>query len=160
MSEIFNYDPVLVLASILKRNASHMKTPHGFVALVDPNGTAGIIEYGMGIGESYIGRHLGADDGVAGGILTTGQPQVVVKASAPYGQFRITPIDQHHSIDTIAGTPVWVDGKLVAMLVFIFEPQVLCPQTDILPWLAEVGTGTGSVLRQLEAAPHDIAISA
>lgn len=139
MSDYFGYDPVLVLSAILKRSASQVQTPHGFVGLVNPTRDSIIVEYGMGLGENYVGCQLRPEEGVAGYILRTGYPQVIPHYQRWDGQYRGVLPKNKPSVGMVAGTPVWVQNQVMAVLTFIFEAEEPAEGTDLCAWLYQVG---------------------
>ncbi len=149
MSELFSYDPVLVLSAILQRNANHVKTPHGFVGMVNAARDEVTVEYGMGVGENYIGYHITAKDGVAGHVLSTGTPKVVTHYNDWDGKFRGVLPKNTQMIGMVAGTPVRLDGALVAVLVFIFESAEPCEGQDVYGWLHQVSENASHALQSL-----------
>lgn len=152
MSISFAYDPVLVLSGILKRNAAHLQTPHAFLAMVNPDHDTVTIEYGMGIGENYIGRQLSPSEGVTGQILATNTPHIISHYQEWQGKFRgILPKNQSH-VGAVMGTPVRINGLLTAILVFILESPDLCPETDYNSWLTQVGNHATTILADLNTA--------
>lgn len=156
MSDMTNYDPILVLSAILRRNASQIQTHHGFVCLVNRNGKEAVVEYGMGLGENYVGCQVHPDEGVTGYILRSGYPQVIPHYQEWNGRFRGILAKNVPMVGTVAGTPVYVDNKIVAVLVFIFEAQELHTDMDLCAWLYQVGENAGNALNALDKhAPSD-----
>lgn len=151
MSELFGYDPVLVLSSILKRSASQVQTPHGFVGLVNPTRDGVMIEYGIGVGENYVGQQVGAFDGMAGYLLRTEKAHLVSNYQNWDEQFRGIQPKNRPMVGTVGGAPVIIDDTLVGVLVFIFEARELDSETDILAWLQQVSENASQALSRFES---------
>jgi hypothetical protein len=144
------YDPVLVLSNILRRSAAQAETPHGFVALVNPGQETATIEFGIGLGENYVGRTIHGYEGVTGYVLATQTPCVVPHYREWDNQFRGILSKNQAQIGTVAGTPILSEGKVVAILLFIFESPTLCPERNIVEWLQQVSRNAGSILVNMD----------
>lgn len=155
MNHFVSYDPVLLLSAILKRNATQLETPHGFIALVNPDRDSVTVEYGLGLGENYVGHILKASEGVTGCVLMSNKPCLVTNYLEWSGQFRgILPKNQPQ-IGAVAGTPVFAGGQLIAILSFVFEQATFCNETEMMTWLESLSESASAMLAQMETTPEE-----
>jgi signal transduction histidine kinase/DNA-binding response OmpR family regulator/sensor domain CHASE-containing protein len=63
-----------LLEALIARAGTLLGTPHGFIYLVEPEGTEMALKVGVGVYSKYIGYRLKPGEGVVGTIWQTGQP--------------------------------------------------------------------------------------
>ena len=94
-------DSAVLLETILTRACALLGTPHGYIHIVEPDGTGLLVRHGSGQFAEYVGDHLELDEGVGGRVLGTGLPFA---------------IDDYDAFETRArGVPVGVLGAVVGV---------------------------------------------
>jgi diguanylate cyclase (GGDEF)-like protein len=84
-----------VLATIVERATALLGTAHGYLYLLEPDGTAFVSRHGTGIFEELVGYRMPVEEGVAGEVHRTGRPVSVDDydawpgraADLPFGRF-------------------------------------------------------------------------
>jgi len=94
-------DSAVLLETILTRACALLGTPHGYIHIVEPDGTGLQVRHGSGAFSAFVGDHLELDEGVGGQVLTTGLPFA---------------IDDYDAFETRArGVPMGVLGAVVGV---------------------------------------------
>ena len=101
-----------LLATILDRASALLNTPHGFVDLVEPDGSAFVLRVGTGMFAGLVGWRAGLDKGISGEVLRTGQPVAVEDYEAWSGR---SPETNVH-LGPIIGAPLRSAGRVIGVL--------------------------------------------
>ncbi len=113
--------PVLknLLKDILGRAGELVGTTHGFVYLVDPDGTQMTMQTATGIHRGAIGHHLKLGEGLSGIVWQTGEPEVVVD----YGSWpgRVSNVDYVAQIRSMISVPMKVNGQVVGAIGLTYD---------------------------------------
>lgn len=155
MSDDDTFDPVLVLSRLLRKHAFNLYAPHACLLLINPGQANLTIEYGMGIMEPYVGRIIQNSDGVAGHVLSTNQPHFIpdyLQWAKRYN--RLIP-DTQTRFNAVAGTPVYRNGELWAILSFIWEDGSALQPEAMLAALTEIGNAATNLIARLADIPNN-----
>jgi hypothetical protein len=155
MSDDSTFDPILLLSRLLRRQAFDLAASNACVLLINPDGTSLTIEYGMGVMEPYVGRIIQSDDGVAGYVLSTNQPQLISDYRAWARHYRRLIPDTIEAFNVVAGTPVYRHGELWAILSFIWASIDPAQEATIVNRLHEISTNATALVTRLEEAPTE-----
>lgn len=150
MNDADTFDPVLLLSRLVRRHAFNFATPHACVLLVNPGHDDFTIEYGMGVMEPYVGRIIQKDDGTAGYVLSTNQPQYIPNYLEWARQYKRLIPETRNRFAGVAGTPVYRDGAIWAILSFIWETVDEARTEEINRVLAEISTTATDLIVRME----------
>ena len=101
-----------LLATILDRASALLNTPHGFVDLVEPDGSGFALRVGTGMFAGLLGWRVGADEGLDGEILRTGEPLALEDYERWSGRSSVAPV----RLGSIIGVPLRSGGRVVGVL--------------------------------------------
>jgi hypothetical protein len=160
MSDTDSFDPVLVLSRLLRRHAAALNAPHACVLLINPHVNSLTIEYGVGVMEPYVGRIIQADDGVAGYVLSTRKAQFISDYLNWQKQYQRLIPETRERIQAVAGTPVYREGRVWAILSFIWEGGTPLDAFVIQRALEEISANASALINHLESVilPPDLPI--
>lgn len=155
MNDADTFDPVLLLSRLVRRHAFNFATPHACVLLVNPGHEDFTIEYGMGVMEPYVGRIIQKDDGTAGYVLSTNQPQYIPNYLEWARQYKRLIPETRDRFAGVAGTPVYRNGKIWAILSFIWETVDETKRTAIEAALVDISVTATDLILRMEAQERD-----
>jgi diguanylate cyclase (GGDEF)-like protein len=101
-----------LLATILDRASALLNTPHGFVDLLEPDGSAFVLRVGTGMFAGLLGWHAGVDEGISGEVMRTGQPVAIEDYDAWGGRSHRTKVH----LGPIMGAPLRSAGRVIGVL--------------------------------------------
>jgi hypothetical protein len=158
MSDTDSFDPVLVLSRLLRRHAAAINAPHACVLLINPYVNSLTIEYGVGVMEPYVGRIIQADDGVAGYVLSTKKAQFINDYLHWQKQYQRLIPETRERFQAVAGTPVYRNGNVWAILSFIWEEEAPLDAPLMQRVLEEISTNASALINHLESVvlPPDL----
>jgi hypothetical protein len=149
------YHAGLVLAMILKRTAAQMQTQHGFVGIIDIVHNGVLVEFGIGMGEYYIGDLISPYGGMTKRVLQTKTCQLITNYQTWSGRFQDIWYPRQDEIGSVAAAPVILHNSIVAILVFILEKSDLQNEAEIFEQLRQVSDHASAVLSDLDkVAPY------
>jgi diguanylate cyclase (GGDEF)-like protein len=101
-----------LLTTILDRASALLNAPHGFVDLLEPDGTGFVLRVGTGLFADLLGWQVDADASLDGEVLRTGKPVALEDYEAwpghsPASEARIGPI---------IGAPLRAGGRVIGVL--------------------------------------------
>jgi diguanylate cyclase (GGDEF)-like protein len=106
-------EPMRLVDTILARAAALLHTVHGYLYLVDPDGTHLVVRAGIGLFEGFAGYRLPLDRGVAGMVYRTRRPFVV----DDYGAFADrAPELEALPIGSVIGVPLMIGGRVIGVI--------------------------------------------
>jgi diguanylate cyclase (GGDEF)-like protein len=71
------HDPGVLLEAIMTRATALLGTPHGYIYLLEPNGTELVVRHGAGMFVDYLGLRLSVDEGLSGQVYRTAEIDAV-----------------------------------------------------------------------------------
>ncbi len=106
-------DPTELLQTIMVRAAGLVGVPHGFIYVVDPDGSTLSVRGGLGVFDGFIGYSVKRGEGASGTVWETGRPITVDDYDAflerrpdlPMGRF-----------GAIVAVPLTDDGRVVGVI--------------------------------------------
>jgi diguanylate cyclase (GGDEF)-like protein len=101
-----------LLTAILDRASALLNTPHGFVDLLETDGSAFVLRVGTGMFAGLVGWRAGLDEGISGEVLRTGQPVAVEDYETWAGH---SPHTRVH-LGPIVGAPLRSAGRVIGVL--------------------------------------------
>jgi diguanylate cyclase (GGDEF)-like protein len=101
-----------LLTTILDRASALLNTPHGFVDLVEADGSAYVLRVGTGMFADLVGWRAGLDEGIIGDVMRTGQPVAVEDYETWPGRSPHTPT----RLGSIMGAPLRSGGRVIGVL--------------------------------------------
>jgi diguanylate cyclase (GGDEF)-like protein len=107
-----SHDQDGLLSTILERAAALLNAPHGFVDLVEPDGSGFALRVGTGMFAPLLGWRVGIDEGFDGEIMRTGQPIAIQDYEAWPGR---SPNTEEH-LGSIVGAPLRTGGRVIGVL--------------------------------------------
>ncbi len=149
-------DATELLATIVRRAADLVGTPHGFVYLVDPIADELVMRVGTGLYGDYVDYRVGRGVGVAGTVWATARPFVV----DDYDLLAVRdPVVTIGTIGAAVGIPLLSDGTIMGVLglasgstgVTFGEQQV-----EVLQRFAELASLALDNARLHERARHEV----
>lgn len=144
------YHAGLVLAMILKRTAAQMQIRHGFVGIIDIVQNGVFVEFGIGIGEYYIGDLISPYGGVTARVLQSKTSQLITNYQSWSGRVEDSWYPRQDAIGSIAAAPVILHNSIVAILVFISEEAEPANEAQIYEHLKQVSDHASAVLSDLD----------
>lgn len=109
-----------LLEAIVAQAGRLLDTPHGYIYLVEPDGTELEAKIGLGILRSLVGVRLGPGEGLAGQIWQMGQPLAINDYSTWHD--RIERINQ--PFHAAVGVPLYAASKVVGVIGLVrLEPD-------------------------------------
>ena len=146
-----------LLTGIVTRATRLVDTPHGYLYLVDPEGTHLEVRVGIGIYADYLGFQLKPGEGLAGQVWQTGQPIGV-------DDYTLWPqradIFAHSDFHAIAAVPLKSGDQVIGVIgVGQLNAGVYFSDTDleILSRFAELASIALDNAKLYQAAQEDIA---
>jgi diguanylate cyclase (GGDEF)-like protein len=101
-----------LLSTILDRASALLNTPHGFVDLLEPDGSAFVLRVGTGMFAGLVGWRAGVDEGISGEVMRTGQPVALGDYEAWAGRSPHTTV----RLGPIMGAPLRSAGRVIGVL--------------------------------------------
>lgn len=150
MHDTDTFDPVLVLSRLIRKYAFNLATSNACVLLMNSGHHSLTIEYGMGVMEPYVGRIIQSDDGVAGHVLSTNQPQFIPDYLQWAQKYKRLIADTSNRFKGVAGTPVYRDGEIWAILSFIWENVDSAKAAQVMATLVEISETATQLIARLE----------
>ncbi len=102
-----------LLETIVRRAGQLLGTEHGFVSLVDPNGTELVARVGLGVFAAYVSARLNPGQGVAGKVWQSNQPLVIEAYDSWEDR---SPHFERGLIGTVAGVPLESGAEVAGVL--------------------------------------------
>ena len=106
------HDQDSLLVTILDRASALLNTPHGFVDLLEPDGSDFVLRVGTGMFAGLVGWRAGVDEGISGEVMRTGEPVAVSDYEAWGGR---SPHTKVH-LGPIIGAPLRSAGRVIGVL--------------------------------------------
>ncbi len=151
MQDTDTFDPILVLSRLVRRYAFQFATSSACVLLMNPGESHLTIEYAMGVMEPYAGRIIQATDGVAGLVLTSHAPHFISDYLHWTNQYQRLTVDTREQIRAVAGTPVFRNGAVWAILSFVWKSPNPAPDADIMATLSEISTAATDLIARMDS---------
>jgi diguanylate cyclase (GGDEF)-like protein len=101
-----------LLSTILDRASALLNTPHGFVDLLEPDGSAFVLRVGTGMFSGLTGWRAGVDEGISGEVMRTGQPVAV----DDYEAWALRSPNAKAHLGPIIGAPLRSAGRVIGVL--------------------------------------------
>jgi diguanylate cyclase (GGDEF)-like protein len=101
-----------LLSTILDRASALLNTPHGFVDLLEPDGSAFVLRVGTGMFSGLVGWRAGVDEGISGEVTRTGQPVAV----DDYEAWALRSPNAKAHLGPIIGAPLRSAGRVIGVL--------------------------------------------
>lgn len=118
-----------LLEAIVVRAAALVGTDHGYLYLADPDKHELVVQVAIGVFVPNIGYRIGAGEGVAGRVWTSGEPLVIDDYIAWSG--RRGDLD-NMELHAIAGIPLKVAGKVAGVIgLGYMEPERTFTQDEL-----------------------------
>ncbi|HEX5824311.1 MAG TPA: diguanylate cyclase [Candidatus Limnocylindrales bacterium] len=106
-------DPVDLLETIIARASALLGTAHGFIYLVEPDGTHLVVRHGIGLFADFLGYRLAVEDGLGGTVFREGQPVAVDDYDAWTARASDLP---SHVFGAVVGVPLTSGGRTVGVI--------------------------------------------
>ena len=106
-------DSAVLLETILTRACALLGTPHGYIHIVEPDGSGLQVRHGSGAFSAYVGDHLELDEGVGGQVLTTGLPFAIDDYDAFVTRARGVPMGV---LGAVVGVPLNAGDEVVGVI--------------------------------------------
>ena len=106
-------DPTELLQTIMARAAGLIGVAHGFIYMLEPDGTKLVVRGGIGLFEGYLGYSVNRGEGASGLVWQTGRPLTIDdydtfvgrRADLPFGEF-----------GAIVAVPLTDEGRVVGVV--------------------------------------------
>ncbi len=105
-------DSTVLLETILARATALFGTPHGYIHLVEPDGSL-VVSHGSGLFEAMVGDRMSVDEGLAGAVFRSGAP-IAVADYATYPE-RL-PYLPRAGFGSMIGVPLASGGTTVGVI--------------------------------------------
>jgi diguanylate cyclase (GGDEF)-like protein/excisionase family DNA binding protein len=106
-------DPTELLQTIMVRAASLIGVPHGFIYVVDPDGSKLSVRGGLGLFTGFIGYSIKRGEGASGTVWQTGRPITIDDYDAFSGRRPDLPAGQ---FGAIVAVPLTDEGRVVGVI--------------------------------------------
>ncbi len=114
-------DPAELLEAIVRRAGALLGTPHGYIHLVEPDGSALLTWVGTGAFGDHLGQRIAPGEGLAGRVWQTGRALVVDEYRSWPGRRTAIDADPFHAV---VGVPLTSRGKVVGVTGLAYlEPE-------------------------------------
>ena len=107
------HDPEDLLDTIIRRAAALLGTPHGFIYLVEPDGTWLVVRHGIGVFTDFLGYRMPVEDGLSGLVYREGRPVAVDDYDAWAGRAAEMPA---RVFGAVVGVPLTSGGRVVGVI--------------------------------------------
>jgi diguanylate cyclase (GGDEF)-like protein len=102
-----------LLDTIIGRATALLGTPHGFIHLLEPDGSALVLRVGTGLYTSFLGMRMAPDEGLGGAVVSSGAAVAVDDYDVWPGRSPGLPPGVFGSV---VGVPLTVGGRVVGAL--------------------------------------------
>jgi diguanylate cyclase (GGDEF)-like protein len=102
-----------LLDTIIGRATALLGTPHGFIHLLEPDGSALVLRVGTGLYAPFLGMRMAPDEGLGGAVVSGGAPVAIDDYDAWVGRAASLPMGVFGSV---VGVPLTVGGRVVGAL--------------------------------------------
>ncbi|HEX7471878.1 MAG TPA: diguanylate cyclase [Candidatus Limnocylindrales bacterium] len=106
-------DPTELLNTIMVRAASLIGVEHGFIYVVEPDGSALVVRGGLGIFESLLGYSVQRGEGASGLVWQTGRPLTIDDYDAFFGRRLDLPAG---TFGAVVAAPLTDEGRVVGVI--------------------------------------------
>lgn len=106
-------DPAELLQTIMVRAAGLIGVDHGFIYLVEPDGSALVVRCGLGIFERLLGYSVRRGEGASGLVWETGRPLAIDDYEAFFGRRLDLPVGQ---FGAVVAAPLTEEGRVVGVI--------------------------------------------
>ncbi len=106
-------DMTTLLETIMSRAAGLMGTPHGYIYLLEPDGSTLLGRVGIGLFTKFVGYQLSLDHGVAGSVVRTGR--AVIVPDYDHWEGRIPDVGAA-TYGTLVGVPLTSNARVVGVI--------------------------------------------
>jgi diguanylate cyclase (GGDEF)-like protein len=102
-----------LLEMIIARATALLGTPHGFINLLDPDGSVFIIRVGTGLFSDFIGLRMQPGEGLSGAVVASGEPVAIDDYDQWSGRSPSLPTA---TFGSVVGVPLLAGGRAVGVL--------------------------------------------
>jgi diguanylate cyclase (GGDEF)-like protein len=102
-----------LLDTIIGRATALLGTPHGFIHLLEPDGSALVLRVGTGLYTAFLGMRMDPDEGLGGAVVSSGAPVAIDDYDGWVGR---SPALPHGVFGSVVGVPLTVGGRVVGAL--------------------------------------------
>ena len=106
-------DPAELLQTIMIRAAGLIGTEHGFIYIVEPDGSALVVRGGIGVFEGYLGYSVQRGEGASGQVWETGRPLTIDDYDAFVGRRADLPVGR---FGAVVAVPLTDEGRVVGVI--------------------------------------------
>ncbi len=106
-------DPTELLQTIMARAAGLIGVGHGFIYLMEPDGTKLVVRGGIGVFEGFLGYSVNRGEGASGLVWQTGRPLTIDDYDTFVGRRSDLP---HGKFGAIVAVPLTDEGRVVGVI--------------------------------------------